>query len=137
MPERKKRMTIVVLTDTCDRAKAAFMLAITSAIMDMEVNMFFIFFGIRLMKRKFMPKLPGVYRFFTSFFERKLEKGGLDRLSKQIEVAKELGVKFYVCSACIKSKLLKEEDLIEGVEIAGMTTLLDLELESDLHMVIG
>lgn len=137
MEEIKKKMTIVVLTDRCDKAKAAFMLAISSALMDIEVNMFFTFFGARLLKKGFKPKLPSVYRFVTGIFESMLEKGGIEKLSKQIERARELGVKFYVCSACVNAKLMKKEQLIEGVEIIGMPTLIDMELESDLHMVIG
>ena len=56
MKNQKKKMTILVLTDRCDKAKAAFMLAISSALMDIDVNMFFTFFGARLMKKKFKPK---------------------------------------------------------------------------------
>ena len=137
MKNQKKKMTILVLTDRCDKAKAAFMLAISSALMDIDVNMFFTFFGARLMKKKFKPKLPTIYRIFTGIFERKLEKGGIEKLSKQIERARGLGVKFYVCSACINAKLLKKEQIIDGVEIIGMATLVDMELDSDLHMVFG
>lgn len=43
----------------------------------------------------------------------------------------------YVCSMCIESGLLKKEKIMEGVEIAGFATLVDLIAESDCHMFIG
>jgi len=47
----KEKLTIAVLSGDLERALAAFMLATTGAAMGMEVNMFFTFWGLNIIKR--------------------------------------------------------------------------------------
>ena len=47
----KEKLTIAVLSGDLERALAAFMLATTGAAMGMEVNMFFTFWGLNIIKK--------------------------------------------------------------------------------------
>ncbi len=47
----KEKLTIAVLSGDLERALAAFMLAATGASMGMEVNMFFTFWGLNIIKK--------------------------------------------------------------------------------------
>ncbi|MFC1991428.1 DsrE/DsrF/DrsH-like family protein [Chloroflexota bacterium] len=47
----KEKLTIAVLSGDLERALAAFMLATTGASMGMEVNMFFTFWGLNIIKK--------------------------------------------------------------------------------------
>ncbi|UCE75287.1 MAG: DsrE/DsrF/DrsH-like family protein [Methanomassiliicoccales archaeon] len=133
----KKRMVLLVLSSTYDKALAAFMLANTALLMDMEVHMYFTFMGVGVIKKGFKPRLPGIFRFATGAYKKRMKKANVEDLDGQIAQAKKMGAKMYVCSACINAGLLKKEKIIPGVEIAGMGTLMDLVEDSDIHLVIG
>ncbi|MBI4284679.1 MAG: DsrE/DsrF/DrsH-like family protein [Chloroflexi bacterium] len=47
----KEKLTMVVFSGDLDRALAAFILATTAASMDMEVSMFFTFWGLNVIKK--------------------------------------------------------------------------------------
>ena len=52
MPEESaKRLAIIALHGTMDMAYAPFVLATTAASMDMEVAIFFTFYGLELLKK--------------------------------------------------------------------------------------
>lgn len=135
--KKKKRMVLLVLSSTYDKALAAFMLANTALAMGMDVHMYFSFLGVGVIKKGFKPKLPGLFRFVTGAYRKRLKKADVGDLVTQIDRARKLGAKMYVCSMCIKANLLKKEKLMDGVEVAGFTTLVDLIADSDIHLVIG
>ena len=133
----KKSMVLVVLTSTLDKALATFMLANSAARMDMDVHIFFAFMGVGIVKKGYKPKLPGIFRFATGPYIKRLKKANVEDLDTQIEQARKLDVKMYVCSLCIQAELLKKERIKDGVKIAGFSTCVDLLNDSDTHLIIG
>jgi predicted peroxiredoxin len=138
LPEdRKKSLVILVLASTYDKAMATFMMANTALDMGMEVHIYFSFMGVGVVKKGFRPKLPGIFRFVTGAYKKRLKKGGVEDLESQIAHAQSLGARLYVCSMCINTGLLKKENIREGVTPAGYATLLDLIDRSDMYLVIS
>jgi len=135
--DRKKSLVLLVLASTYDKALATFMTANTALDMDMDVHIYFSFMGVAIVKKGFRPKLPGIFRFVTGPYKKRLKKGGVEDLEGQIAQAKSKGVKMYVCSMCINAGLLKKERIRGGVKPAGYATLLDLIDESDIYLVIS
>jgi predicted peroxiredoxin len=133
----KKSMALLVLSSTYDKALAAFMLANTALNMDMEVHMYFAFMGVDITKKGFKPKLPGIFRFVTGAYRKRLKKANVQDLESQIAQAKKLGVKMYVCSMCLEAGLLKKEKLRDGVEVVGFATLVDILADTDIQLAIG
>ncbi len=73
----KEKLTIAVLSGDLERALAAFMLATTGASMGMEVNMFFTFWGLNIIKRnKGNIRSKGLMRKMLNMMNR----GGSSRL---------------------------------------------------------
>ena len=73
----KEKMTIVVFSGDLDKALAAFMLATTGAIMGMDVQMFFTFWGLNIVKKnKGSIRSKGIIRKMLNFMNR----GGSQRL---------------------------------------------------------
>src|SRR3972149_5068475 len=73
----KEKMTIAVLSGDLERALAAFMLAVTGASMGMEVNMFFTFWGLNIIKKnEGSIKSKGLMRKMLNMMNR----GGSKRL---------------------------------------------------------
>lgn len=134
---RKKSLVLLVLTSTYDKAMATFMTANTALAMDMDVHIYFSFMGVSIVKKGFKPRLPGIFRFVTGPYKKRLKKGGVENLESQIAMAQSKGAKMYVCSMCIDAGLLKKKRIREGVTPAGYATLLDLIDESDMYLVIS
>jgi peroxiredoxin family protein len=74
----KEKLTLVVFSGELDRALAAFILATTAAAMDMEVTMFFTFWGLNIIKKNEGPiKSKGIMRKMFNVVNR----GGTKRLT--------------------------------------------------------
>ena len=56
------------------------------------------------------------------------------RIDHMLERTKEEGVKLYVCQQSMTLFGMGDEDLIEGVEIMGAATIIDLTLGADVVM---
>jgi peroxiredoxin family protein len=74
----KEKLTLVVFSGELDRALAAFILATTAAAMDIEVTMFFTFWGLNIIKKNEGPiKSKGIIRKMFNVVNR----GGTKRLT--------------------------------------------------------
>jgi peroxiredoxin family protein len=144
----KEKMNIVVFSGDMDRVLAAFVLATTAAAMGMEVNMFFTFWGLNVLRKK---KWTSGNRFLQMLMNM-LNRGGASRLPlskfnmlglgpvlmkimmKQSKVPsipelvatdKKLGVKFTACTTTFSFMGFKKDDFIDGVDAyAGAATFL-------------
>ena len=56
--ERPKRMALIAFQGTLDWAYPPFILASTAVAMEMQVAVFFTFYGLTLLKRKSPQRLP-------------------------------------------------------------------------------
>ncbi|KQM12790.1 pyridine nucleotide-disulfide oxidoreductase [Methanomassiliicoccales archaeon RumEn M1] len=135
--DETKKLAIVVSEGTFDKGMMAMIIGNTAAAMGMEVNIFFTFFGLNLLKKGARPKLPGVYRLFTGMFVRKMAKGGVENFSQQLETAKELGVRLYACSTSMSLMGIGREDMTEGVEVLGASGFLNIAADTDMQYFIG
>jgi peroxiredoxin family protein len=160
MAENEK-LTIVVFSDNLDKALAAFMLATTGATMGMEVNMFFTFWGLNIIKKD-NPKIKshGLKRKMFNFINR----GGAKRLKpskfnmmgigtwmmkklmreinmpsleEMIVMAHEMGVKMIPCSTTCGLMGLPEDAFRSEVDqLAGAAYFLGIAKESQVTLFI-
>ena len=150
VPDNK--VSIILLSGDFDKAMAAFFMANGAAAMGMEVSMFFTFWGCTVIKKgrrlkgkKFMHKminlmLPGSSKDLApskmSFggIGRKLFnhmlKGQMSSLEEQIELAKELGITFQVCSPSLGIMGFDEDEWVVPVDICGVAAMYDTALNA-------
>ena len=146
----KEKLTLVVFSGDFDRALAAFILATTAASMDMEVTMFFTFWGLNIVKKnEGKIKSKGILRKMLNAINR----GGTKRLTlskfnmmgagtwmmKQlmkdikhptldelITMAHDMGVKMIACTTSCGVMGLPEDSFRSEVEsLAGAAYFLD------------
>ena len=146
----KEKLTLVVFSGDFDRALAAFILATTAASMDMEVTMFFTFWGLNIVKKnEGKIKSKGILRKMLNTINR----GGTKRLTlskfnmmgagtwmmKQlmkdikhptldelITMAHDMGVKMIACTTSCGVMGLPEDSFRSEVEsLAGAAYFLD------------
>jgi len=147
MPEEPaKRLAIIALHGTMDMAYPPLILATAAAAMDMEVAIFFTFYGMELLKKGKIDKLkvapianpampvpmpniigmlPGMTSMATMMMNKWMKRTNVSKLGELLGLSKELGVKLIACQMTMGVMGVQKEDLIAGVEIGGAATFLE------------
>jgi peroxiredoxin family protein len=159
MSEVSKK-TIIMFSGDMDKAMAGLIIANGAAAMGDEVTMFFTFWGLNILrkaepvpvKKSFLEKL------FGWMMPRGTEKLGLSKMNfggmgavmmkkimkdkkvssiqELIESARELGVRMIACTMSMDVMGLRKEELIDGLEYAGVASYLGEADEARVNLFI-
>ena len=152
--------TFVVFSGDLDKAIASFIMANGAAAMGRPVTMFFTFWGVSILRRpeKVRVKKSLIGKMFGFMMPRGSKKLGLSRmnfggigakmiravmkqngvssLEELIESARQKSVKFVACQMSMELMGITAEELIDGVELGGVATMLGSTEKSDLTYFI-
>lgn len=156
-----KRMAIVCWSNDLDRVWPTMILATTGAASGMEVDVFYTFWGLRVLQRNekritgtnWMQKAESIVdRGGTDHLKLgKIHFGGMGtRMIKQLakeykvadpgelmEMAMDLGVKMYPCQMTMDLYGLTKDDFIDGLEPSmGAASFLDMAADADIQLFI-
>jgi len=159
--DEKEKLTMVVFSGDLDRALAAFMLATTAASMGMEVNMFFTFWGLNIIKKNeggikskgLMLKMLNLMnrggskrlklsRFHmlglgTWMMKRLMKDIHMPSVDEMIVMAHEMGVKLIACTTSCGVMGLPEEAFRSEVDsLAGAAYFLNEARKSKISLFI-
>ncbi|MHB1294729.1 MAG: FAD-dependent oxidoreductase [Anaerolineae bacterium] len=139
--------TMVVFSGDLDRALASFIIANGAASMGQQVTMFFTFWGLNILRRRDPAPVRKnlVERMFGMMLPKgadalklsKLNMGGLgtammkgvmkaknvDALPSLMAAAQQSGVRLIACQMSMDIMGIKPEELIDGVEVGGVATM--------------
>jgi len=135
--EKNQKFAMVVAASSFDKAMMPFMMAVTGASMGMDVHIFFTFFGLKLLKKNYKPKLPGLMAIATGYMRNLMRKKNIPQFEELLEQAKDLGVHLYGCSTSMDLMSLPKEKLIDGMEVVGAAAFLDIAADSDVQLFIS
>lgn len=119
--DRKEKTFVVVCAsgfENIGRAKTALMFATLAASANYRTILYAVQDGIDIVKKSTAAQ-----------FEN--PPPGMPTLAQRLGEAIEAGVEILVCSQVMKNRKIKEEDLIEGAQIAGAMTLIQLTAEAE------
>ncbi|HEX9020427.1 MAG TPA: DsrE/DsrF/DrsH-like family protein [Nitrospirota bacterium] len=154
-----KKMTIIASKGSLDMSYPPLILATTAAAMDMDVTIFFTFFGLEMIKKgnadnlKVSPvgnpalpmpvpvptlisSLPGMEAVATSMMKSMFKKHGVASVGELLNLAMESGVKLIACQMTMDVLGVKKEDIIDGVEFGGAATWMDIAVDSQINLFI-
>ena len=144
----KKTTNIILFSGDYDKAMAAFIIATGAAAYDHEVTIFATFWGLNAFrKEEQVPVKKGfLEKMFGKMMPRGSEKMGLSRmnfagigpklikkvikkhnampLGDLVSMAQELDVKLVACTMTMDLLGLQKEELIDGIEYAGVAAYL-------------
>jgi peroxiredoxin family protein len=156
----KEKFNIIFFSGTLDKALAMLFLATTAASMNMDVNVFFTFWGLSFVRKKKSFKNKNfLQKIFSLLLPSNKEKLPLTMfqmlgigpkamkflmkqtktpsVSELFELAKSLGVNFYACSTTCSFMGIKKEDLIDEVkDIVGAAYFLQQAKDSKITLFI-
>lgn len=160
MSQQKKKTTIVLFSGDYDKAMAAYIIANGAAAYDHDVTIFHTFWGLNaLRKDKHIPVKKGfLEKMFGKMMPRGADKMGLSKMNfagigpklikhvikkhqamtlpQLIEMAKEQGVKLVACQMTVDLLGLNKEELMDGIEYAGVATYLSDAEEGNVNLFI-
>lgn len=155
-----KEKTMIVFDGDLDKAMAAFIIANGALAMGNKVNMFFTFWGLNILRKheKVNVKkdmISNMFGFMMPKGSRKLglskmnfagagslmmkqvmKKKGVSSLEELIQEAIANGVKIVACQMSMDVMGITKEELIDGVEIGGVATMLHDSDNSNMNLFI-
>lgn len=158
MDENKK--TIIVFSGDLDKALASFIIANGAAAMGNEVTMFFTFWGLNILRKaqkvrirkSFMEKMFGFMMprgadklklskmnfggIGTKMMKSIMKKKNVNSLNELIESAQAMGVKIVACTMSMDIMGIRKEELIDGIDYAGVATYLGYADEANVNLFI-
>ena len=116
-----KKMNFIVSDKSFEKFMMQVILGTTGSAMETEMNFFFTFWGLNLLKKKNSPRVAGMpfgmRRMATWMFKRKLKGFGYDDVREMIKDAVEEGnLHLYPCSMTMEMLGIERNDLHEFVE---------------------
>jgi peroxiredoxin family protein len=154
-----KKMTIIASKGSLDMAYPPLILATTAAAMDVEVTIFFTFYGLEIVKKDNTDKLkvsplgnpampmpmpiptlvasmPGMEAMATSMMKTMFKKHGVASIGELLAMAQESGVKLIACQMTMDVMGYKQSDMIKGLEFGGAATWMDLAADADINLFV-
>jgi len=156
-----RRMNLLMFSGDYDKAMAGLILANSAKEIDVDVTMFFAFWGLLLLRdpdklndedktiyeklfSNLTPKdpedLPLSKMNFSGLGKKMLlemmEDDDAPRLSDFLKGARKKQIKFYACKLSVEIMGFKEEEFIPEVEIVDAKTYLKDALDSDIQLFI-
>ncbi|MGI6367256.1 MAG: FAD-dependent oxidoreductase [Anaerolineae bacterium] len=140
--------TLIVFSGDLDHAMAAMIIANGAAAMGQPVSVFFTFWGLNLLRRPDGPTPAKTFieRMFgwmmprgarrvrlsnlnmlglgTAMMKGVMRSKNIDTLESLIASAQQVGVRLIACQMTMDMMGIKPEELIDGVEIGGVATML-------------
>lgn len=155
------KKTIILFSGEMDKVLAAFVIANGAAAMGDEVTMFFTFWGLNSLRKPDKTKTTGkstLQKMFTMMMPRGPQKLNMSHMNfaglgpklmkkamrdqnvysidEMIAIAKEQNIKMIACTMSMDVMGLKPEELIDGLEFAGVASYLGDADEANVNLFI-
>ena len=153
-----KKMAIIATKGTLDMAYPPFILASTAAALGYDVQIFFTFYGLQLLRKDLsnvmisplanpampmpiplpvmVPMLPGMESMATMMMKQKLKKHGVASLEELRDLCLEADVKFVACQMTVDLFEFDKSEFIEPVEYAGAAAFFGFAGETDICLFV-
>jgi len=157
----EKKLAIIATKGTLDWGYPPFILSSTAAALGYDVEIFFTFYGLQLLKKKMdvqvsplgnpgMPMplgmdkwfpvagtaIPGMQSIMTMMMKNKMKSKGVASLEELRELCVEAEVKMVACQMTVDLFDMNPRDFIDGIEFGGAATFFEFAGQSDITLFI-
>ncbi len=156
------KKTIIVFSGDLDKVMAAFIIANGAAAMGDDVTMFFTFWGLNTLRKPEKVQVKTKKSFLQAMFgwmmPRGADKLGISKMNfggmgapmmkmvmrqqnvtslpELIQTAKDQGIRMIACTMSMDVMGIREEELMDGLEYAGVATYLAEADEANVNLFI-
>ncbi len=156
----QREKTMIIFDGDLDKAIASFIIATGAAAMGNKVHMFFTFWGLSILRKKpkMQPKKDFISRMFGMMLPKNskklslskmnfggigakmirsvMKKKGVASLEELIAEAQSMGVEMTACQMSMDVMGITHDELIDGVNIGGVATMLSSSDNSNMNLFI-
>ncbi len=157
----EKKLAIIATKGSLDWAYPPFILASTAAALGYEVQIFFTFYGLQLLRKKLglkvtslgnpgmpMPMamdkwfptlfqaLPGMEAMMTAMMKSKMKKKGVASVEELRTLCHDADVKMIACQMTVDLFDMNPDAFIDGIEFGGAATFFEFAGEADITLYI-
>ena len=157
----EKKLAIIATKGTLDWGYPPFILASTAAALGYDVEIFFTFYGLQLLKKdinvqvsplgnpgmpmpmgmdKWFPvigtAIPGMQSIMTMMMKQKMKSKGVASLAELREMCVESEVKMIACQMTVDLFDMDSSAFIDGIEFGGAALFFEFAGESDITLFI-
>lgn len=157
----EKKLAIIATKGSLDWAYPPFILASTAAALGYEVQIFFTFYGLKLLRKdlnlnvtplgntampmpmgmdKWFPvmgtALPGMEAMMSAMMKAKMKKKGVASVPELRDLCLEADVKLIACQMTVDLFDFKRDDLIDDLEFGGAATFFEFAGEADITLYV-
>ncbi len=152
-----KKMAIIATKGSLDWAYPPFILASTAAALGYEVQVFFTFYGLQLLRKKLdlkvtslgnpgmpmpMPMpvlvqaLPGMQSMMSFMMKNKMKAKGVASVEELRSLCLEADVKMIACQMTVDLFDFKNSEFIDGIDFGGAATFLGFAGDADICLFV-
>jgi peroxiredoxin family protein len=156
-----KKLAIIATKGTLDWGYPPFILASTAAALGYDVQIFFTFYGLQLLKKKINVKvsplgnpgmpmpmgmdkwfpvigtaIPGMEAMMTKMMKAKMKSKGVASLQELRDLCIESDVKIIACQMTVDLFDMNHSDFIDGIEYGGAAMFFEFAGESDITLFV-
>ncbi len=157
----QQKLAIIATKGSLDWAYPPFILGSTAAALGYEVEIFFTFYGLQLLRKRLnlevtplgnpgmpMPMgmdkwfpvlgtaLPGMQAVMTAMMKKKMAEKGVASIEELRELSQEADVRFIACQMTVDLFDMNTADFIDGIEYAGAARFFEFAGDSDVCLYI-
>ncbi len=157
----EKKLAIIATKGTLDWAYPPYILASTAAALGYQVEIFFTFYGLQLLKKdlklkvsplgnpgmpmpmgmdKWFPvigtAIPGMEAVMTMMMKQKMKAKGVASVGELRDLCIEAEVKLVACQMTVDLFDMNPKDFIDNLEFGGAATFFEFAGESDICLYI-
>ncbi|MDR9437791.1 MAG: DsrE/DsrF/DrsH-like family protein [Thiohalophilus sp.] len=156
-----KKLAIIATKGTLDWGYPPFILASTAAALGYDVQIFFTFYGLQLLKKKINVKvsplgnpgmpmpmgmdkwfpvigtaIPGMQAVMTKMMKAKMKSKGVASLEDLRDLCVESDVKIIACQMTVDLFDMNHSDFIDGIEYGGAAMFFEFAGEADITLFV-
>lgn len=157
----QKKLAIIATKGTLDWAYPPFILASTAAALGYDVEIFFTFYGLQLLKKKLALKvsplgnpgmpmpmgmdkwfpilgmtIPGMQAVMTMMMKNKMKSKGVASVGELRDLCSEAEVRMIACQMTVDLFDMSTSEFIDGIEYGGAATFFEFAGEADISLYI-
>lgn len=153
----EKKLAIIATKGTLDWGYPPFILASTAAALGYKVQIFFTFYGLKLLEKKLNVKvtslgnpgmpmpmpmpvllqaLPGMQSMMTMMMKQKMKAKGVASLEELRELCIEAEVQMIACQMTVDLFDMNPAGFIDGIEYGGAAMFFEFAGESDVCLFV-
>lgn len=150
-----KKLAIIATKGSLDWGYPPFILASTAAALGYETEIFFTFYGLKLLEKKLdvqvsslgnpgmpmpMPMpvmvqaLPGMQAMMTSMMKKKMKSKGVADLADLRQLCVDAEVRMVACQMTVDLFEMDAANFIDGIELGGAATFFEFAGDADITL---